>query len=184
MSVRLGIAGSLLDGTHEINETIEQVCGIVRAGGGFRVILHGERRDIDALQAFDHVIVQIDMADEHLAVFAVLEWRVEDEGGFGFVDTDNNPVIPSQFLWAGDFHEGRAEVQTRTGMGLIDREGGYVIPPEYEIVDYDPAVSIVHVRHGGRWALFDYLGRRLTEFGREDMQEPVRQEPCRSEICR
>ena len=109
---------------------------------------------------------------------------VEDEGGFGFVDTDNNPVIPSQFLWAGDFHEGRAEVQTRTGMGLIDREGGYVIPPEYEIVDYDPAVSIVHVRHGGRWALFDYLGRRLTEFGREDMQEPVRQEPCRSEICR
>lgn len=25
---------------------------------------------------------------------------VEDEGGFGFVDTDNNPVIPSQFLWA------------------------------------------------------------------------------------
>ena len=109
---------------------------------------------------------------------------VEDEGGFGFVDTDNNPVIPSQFLWAGDFHEGRAEVQTRTGMGLIDREGGYVIPPEYEIVDYDPAVSIVHARHGGRWALFDYLGRRLTEFGREDMQEPVRQEPCRSEICR
>ena len=109
---------------------------------------------------------------------------VEDEDGFGFVDTDNNPVIPSQFLWAGDFHEGRAEVQTRTGMGLIDREGGYVIPPEYEIVDYDPAVSIVHVRHGGRWALFDYLGRRLTEFGREDMQEPVRQEPCRSEICR
>ena len=109
---------------------------------------------------------------------------VEDEGGFGFVDTDNNPVIPSQFLWAGDFHEGRAEVQTRTGMGLIDREGGYVIPPEYEIVDYDPAVSIVHVRHGGRWALFDYLGRRLTEFGREDIQEPVRQEPCRSEICR
>lgn len=109
---------------------------------------------------------------------------VEDEGGFGFVDTDNNPVIPSQFLWAGDFHEGRAEVQTRTGMGLIDRKGGYVIPPEYEIVDYDPAVSIVHVRHGGRWALFDYLGRRLTEFGREDMQEPVRQEPCRSEICR
>lgn len=43
--------------------------------------------------------------------------RVEDEGGFGFVDTDNNPVIPSQFLWAGDFHEGRAEVQTRPAWG-------------------------------------------------------------------
>lgn len=109
---------------------------------------------------------------------------VEDEGGFGFVDTNNNPVIPAQFLWAGDFHEGRAEVQTQTGMGLIDRRGGYVIPPQYEIVDYDPAVSVVHVRHGGRWALFDYLGRRLTEFGREQTPENIRPEPCGSEICR
>lgn len=90
---------------------------------------------------------------------------VEDATGFGFVDTENRPVIPAQFLWAGDFREGRAEVETPTGMGLIDREGRYVIQPEFEIVEYDPAKSIVHVRSGGRWALFDYLGRRLTEFG-------------------
>lgn len=90
---------------------------------------------------------------------------VEDETGFGFVDTDNNPVIPARYLWAGDFHEGRAEVETPDGMGLIDREGRYVIPPEYEIVDYDPASSVSRVRQNGRWALFDYLGRRLTEFG-------------------
>lgn len=90
---------------------------------------------------------------------------VEDETGFGFVDTDNNTVIPARFLWAGDFREGRAEVETGTGMGLIDKTGGYVIPPEYEIVEYDPAQSIVRVRLDGRWALFDYLGRRLTEFG-------------------
>lgn len=89
---------------------------------------------------------------------------VEDAAGFGFVDTNNNPVIAAQYLWAGDFREGRAEVQTPTGMGLIDREGRFVIVPEYEIVDYDPAQSIVHVRQGGRWALFDYLGHRLTEF--------------------
>ena len=90
---------------------------------------------------------------------------VEDEGGYGFVDTDNNPVIPSRFKWAGDFHEGRAEVETPDGMGLIDRQGCYVIPPEYEIVDYIPAESLVRVRQNGRWAMFDYLGRRLTEFG-------------------
>lgn len=90
---------------------------------------------------------------------------VEDEGGYGFVDTENREVIPARFRWAGDFHEGRAEVETDTGMGLIDREGRYVIPPRYEIVDYDPAESIVRVRLDGRWALFDYLGHRLTEFG-------------------
>lgn len=66
---------------------------------------------------------------------------------------------------AGDFHEGRAEVETPTGMGLIDRRGGYVIPPRYEIVEYDPATSVSRVRQNGRWALFDYLGRRLTPFG-------------------
>lgn len=90
---------------------------------------------------------------------------VEDDDGFGFVDTDNNPVIASRFTWAGDFREGRAEVETPGGMGLIDRHGRYVIPPEYEIVDYIPAESIVRVRKNGRWAEFDYLGQRLTEFG-------------------
>ena len=42
---------------------------------------------------------------------------VEDDEGFGFVDTDNNPVIASHFVWAGDFREGRAEVETPGGMG-------------------------------------------------------------------
>lgn len=90
---------------------------------------------------------------------------VEDQTGYGYVDTENRTVIPPQFLWAGDFREGRAEVQTAEGMGLIDREGRFVIPARYEIVDYDPVESVVHVRQNGRWALFDYLGRRLTEFG-------------------
>lgn len=96
---------------------------------------------------------------------------VEDEAGFGYVDADNRPVIPAQYLWAGNFHEGRAEVETPTGMGLIDRQGRYVIPPEYEIVEYDPAKSVSRVRRNGRWALFDYLGRRLTPFGAFPKQE-------------
>lgn len=89
---------------------------------------------------------------------------VEDEGGYGYVDAMNRTVIPAQFLWAGDFREGRAEVQTDRGMGLIDREGHYIIPPEYEIVAYVPAESVSRVRQNGRWALFDYLGRRITPF--------------------
>lgn len=89
---------------------------------------------------------------------------VEDETGYGFVDPSNRVVIPSNFLWANDFHEGRAEVQTAEGMGLIDKQGGYVIAPRYEIVEYDPATSISLVRLDGLWARFDYLGRQLTRF--------------------
>ncbi len=93
---------------------------------------------------------------------------VEDEAGYGYVDAENRPVIPAQFRWAGDFREGRAEVETPTGMGLIDRTGRFVIPPAFEIVDYDPARSVARVRSEGRWALYDYLGNRLTEFEEEE----------------
>lgn len=93
---------------------------------------------------------------------------VEDDNGFGFVDTDNNPVIPAQFVWAGDFREGRAEVQTQTGMGLIDRPGAVTsYLPNTKSSTTTPAASVVHVRNNGHWALFDYLGRRLTEFRTE-----------------
>ena len=89
---------------------------------------------------------------------------VEDETGYGYVDTQNRPVIAARFRWAGDFREGRAEVETDGGMGLIDRRGRYVIEPRYEIVDYDPTTSLVRVRRRGKWATFDYLGQRLTPF--------------------
>lgn len=35
---------------------------------------------------------------------------VEDEAGYGYVDLQNRPVIPAQYLWADDFREGRAAV--------------------------------------------------------------------------
>ncbi|WP_418991611.1 WG repeat-containing protein [Alistipes sp.] len=90
---------------------------------------------------------------------------VQDPSGlYGYVDPDNNPLIPVQYKWAGDFHENRAEVETETGAGLIDREGRYIIEPRYEMIEYDYEKSVVHVRLDGRWALFDYMGRRLTEF--------------------
>lgn len=45
------------------------------------------------------------------------------------------------------------------------RRAFFVVPALYEIVEYDPATSIVSVRQNGLWARFDYTGRRLTEFG-------------------
>ena len=90
---------------------------------------------------------------------------VEDESGYGYVDRENRETIPARYLWADDFHEGRAEVETPTGMGLIDRQGRYILPPEFEIVDYRPAESLVYARKAGQWALFDYLGRPIADFG-------------------
>ena len=103
----------------------------------------------------------------HLRVNPIFEGLacVEDETGYGYVDTGNRVVIPATFRWAANFREGRAEVRTETGMGLIDRQGKWIIPPLYEIVEYDEVESIVHVRQNGLWAEFDYLGRKQAEFG-------------------
>lgn len=64
----------------------------------------------------------------------------------------------------GRSHTAADAGQTAEGMGLIDKQGGYVIPPHYEIVEYDPATSLSLVRRAGNWARFDYLGRQLTRF--------------------
>lgn len=46
--------------------------------GGLGVVLHREGRDIDTLQAFDHIVVQVDVRDEHTTVFAVFIRRFND----------------------------------------------------------------------------------------------------------
>ena len=97
--------------------------------------------------------------------------RIADREGYGFVDTENRPVIAPQFLWAADFREGRAEVQTPTGMGLIDKRGRYVIPPHYEIVEFNPFTGCSRLRSGGLWALADYDGRIGTPFTERYIEE-------------
>lgn len=75
--------------------------------------------------------------------------RIEDEAGYGYVDTGNRTVIAPQFIWAADFREGRAEVQTAEGMGLIDKQGRFVIEPRYEIADYNPYTGCTRLRREG-----------------------------------
>ncbi len=89
---------------------------------------------------------------------------VADEHGYLYVNCENKVIIDSRFKWAGDFHEGRAEVETETGMGLIDKEGNYIIEPKYKIVDYDVDCGLSRVRQGDQWALFNYIGEQILPF--------------------
>ncbi len=89
---------------------------------------------------------------------------VQNEYGYGYVDTKHEVVIEPHFEWADDFHEGRAVVQLPNGMGLIDKQGRYVIEPEYEIVEYGYTDGIIAVRKSGLWANFDYNGVQITSF--------------------
>lgn len=90
---------------------------------------------------------------------------VESEAGWGFVNGCCEEVIEPQFLWANDFSEGRAEVLKESGMGLIDKQGNYILDPIYEEVEFDVENGWARVCREQKWALFDYSGRQLCEWG-------------------
>src|SRR5438270_2034341 len=47
---------------HEVGERPEQAGGVVRAGCGLGVVLHGEGGYVEAAQAFDDAVVEVDVA--------------------------------------------------------------------------------------------------------------------------
>ncbi len=89
---------------------------------------------------------------------------VADERGYFYVNCQNELIIDTRFKWGGDFHEGRAEVETESGMGLIDKDGNFVIPAIYKIVDYDVKSGFSRVRKGNEWGLFNYIGEQILPF--------------------
>ncbi len=94
---------------------------------------------------------------------------MRNESGYGYIDCDGCEVIPTSFIWANDFKEGRAEVETKSGMGLIDYNGEYIINPHYEIVEFDSASGTTKARSNNRWLHFDYMGREIKQPASADL---------------
>lgn len=86
------------------------------------------------------------------------------EGRFGYADKTGHIVIGPQYAWAGDFSEGRAAVAVTAPvsegllMGLIDREGREVIPPEYDDLSWDGS-RYATVDKGGLHGCLDRMGQ-------------------------
>lgn len=87
---------------------------------------------------------------------------VRDGAGWRYVDRRNRPVIDMVWQHAAPFREGRAEVETASGKGLIDKEGRLVLEPVYEELAWDEYCGIVAVMTEGRWSLLDREGILLT----------------------
>ncbi len=87
---------------------------------------------------------------------------VRDGGGWMYVNRRGHPVIDTVWRAATPFRKGRAEVETRTGKGLIDRTGQAVLEPVYEEVAWDDIWGVAAVMVEGRWSLVDRNGAFLT----------------------
>src|SRR6478735_3927775 len=67
---------------HELHEAVEEVGGVVRAGRGLGVVLHGVRGTVEALEPLDDVVVEAHVRDTDAAVCRVavlVEGRVHGE---------------------------------------------------------------------------------------------------------
>ena len=80
---------------------------------------------------------------------------------YGFVDKDNNYVIPAKFEEAGSFREGLARVKVNDKWGFIDKTGKYVIQPQFEET-FDFGTDFYHnmtrVRINGKWGVINKTG--------------------------
>ncbi len=81
-SRRCGVIGA---GRHQVDELVEQVLRVVRAGGGLRVVLHRKRPSITESDALDDAVVGAGVADDGPA-----ERRVEGLAGLPF---QREPVV-------------------------------------------------------------------------------------------
>ncbi len=90
--------------------------------------------------------------------------RIEDDGGFGYVDAQNEYIIEPQFLEASDFHESRATVRTECAYGLIDKSGEFVIEPIYEQLDYRYKDSYILAKGAEGWTRFNIFGEMQCGF--------------------
>lgn len=52
---------------HHVGELSEEIVGIMRARGGFRVVLNAEEREFFVAHAFVGMVVEIDVGDLHVA---------------------------------------------------------------------------------------------------------------------
>lgn len=83
--------------------------------------------------------------------------RVCKGGLYGYLDCNNQEIITPQYIYAENFFENRAVVQTSDGkMGVIDHSGHWVIEPEYDMIGFEN--GRFEARIGEEWTELDYLG--------------------------
>lgn len=87
--------------------------------------------------------------------------RFCDEGLYGYKNHKGEDIIPAQYLWASDFCEHRAIVETPEGFGVINPQNKMIIRPYLESLYYDTSNSLFYYYDNDEICAFDYNGTPL-----------------------
>ena len=93
--------------------------------------------------------------------------RFKSSTGYGFMDSAGEIYIQPTYLQATDFLEGRSVVHTPMGVGVIAKDGGIIINPIFESVQYDRQSSNFIAISRGVESIFSYHGHCLVKRERQ-----------------
>lgn len=87
----------------------------------------------------------------------------------GYLDSNGNIVCPFQFDDASIFQNGVAIVKQEGKSGLLDKDGKWIIYPEYEDLHYDSlkgfaSYGLVGAMKNGKWGFINTNNRPITDF--------------------
>ena len=84
--------------------------------------------------------------------------RYCDNGLYGFRNSNGVVAIPAKYIWAGDFYENRAIVETAEGCGVIDGCEAIIIPTTIDNLYYDTHNTLFYYYDDDTLCGFDYNG--------------------------
>ena len=80
---------------------------------------------------------------------------------YHFINIHSGEQLPGLYLWATDFFEGRAVVESEHGVGVITSSGEFLIPDTYHDIEFDTCQGIFFARFGDDVQKYDFCGRAI-----------------------
>jgi len=89
----------------------------------------------------------------------------------GFMNGDQQVVIPAQYLSVGYFSGGLAWAKDKSEKhGFIDKQGAWVIGAKYDAAkEMDPGTGLARVKSGDAWLYVDRTGKEVSVAGAEGL---------------
>lgn len=102
--------------------------------------------------------IKISPQFDAISYFSEGKCAVENsEGKWGYIDKEGRVEITYQFDYAGDFFEGQSIVIKNDKFGVIDKNGKYVINPQYAYMMEDNSLYLLKVKD--KWGWCDKKGK-------------------------
>lgn len=169
---RNGLYGLLDDQGREMSDFI--YTWILPAEGGSFWALKGDPDDLESDEIF---ILEADGGESASGQHArrmgqAGEGRIAvqtSEGGlWGYCDARGRLAIPAEFAYAGKFIAGRAAVVQNDHYGVIDAQGAWIVPAEYDSLEISESGFILTAKNAqGVWIL-DLDGREICAYAGEE----------------